>query len=129
MARIILNIVLLLMALFQVAQCFVVSPSSSTALKRSSSSSKHCMLPSEFIVEASSTLPNTITASHLSSTWPSLTTSAITIDPATFLTDLLGAFISTPIILAVPIVAALGVATLLAYLIVSYANPAEPNDD
>lgn len=54
---------------------------------------------------------------------------AATLDPTTFLSDLLGGFISSNLILAVPIVAALGLASLVAFLIVAYANPAEPNDD
>jgi hypothetical protein len=37
----------------------------------------------------------------------------------------LGAVLNTPLILAIPIVAALLVATLIAYLIVAYAQPAE----
>ena len=54
---------------------------------------------------------------------------AATLDPTTFLSDLLGGFINSNLILAVPIVAALGLASLVAFLIVAYANPAEPNDD
>ena len=55
--------------------------------------------------------------------------SAATLDPTTFLSDLLGAFISSNAILAVPIVAALALASLVAFAIVAYANPAEPEDD
>lgn len=51
-----------------------------------------------------------------------------TLDPTTFLSDVFGAVLGTPLLLAIPIVAALGVATLIAFLIVSYANPAEPED-
>jgi hypothetical protein len=55
--------------------------------------------------------------------------SAATIDPTTILTDIFGAFLNTPLILAVPIFAALAVASLLAYGVVSYANPVEPDED
>ena len=48
-----------------------------------------------------------------------------TIDPTTILSDIFRTVLGTPLILAIPIVAALGVATLIAYLIVSYASPAE----
>jgi hypothetical protein len=54
---------------------------------------------------------------------------AATLDPTTFLSDLLGAFINSNLILAVPIVAALAVAGLIAFGIVAYATPAEPEDD
>ena len=53
---------------------------------------------------------------------------AATIDPTTFLQDVLGGVLGTPLILAIPIVAALGVASLIAFLIVAYANPAESED-
>jgi ABC-type glycerol-3-phosphate transport system permease component len=59
----------------------------------------------------------------------STTIAAATLDPTTFLSDLLGAFINSNLILAVPIVAALAVAALVAFGIVSYATPAEPEDD
>ena len=53
--------------------------------------------------------------------------SATTLDPTTFFQNILGLFLNTPIILAVPIVAALGVAGMLVWLIVAYASPAEEN--
>ena len=52
-----------------------------------------------------------------------------TVDPTNFLTDVLGGVLGTPLILAIPIVAALGVAGLVVFLIVSYANPAEDDDE
>jgi hypothetical protein len=54
---------------------------------------------------------------------------ATTLDPTTFLSDLLGGFINSNLILLVPIVAALALASLVAFAIVSYANPAEPDED
>ena len=59
----------------------------------------------------------------------STTIAAATLDPTTFLSDLLGAFVNSNAILAVPIVAALALASLVAFAIVAYANPAEPEDD
>jgi len=58
-----------------------------------------------------------------------VTLSAATLDPTTLLQDVFSGLLGTPLILAVPIVAALAVASLLAYLIVAYAQPAEPDDD
>mmetsp|Transcript_18218 Transcript_18218/g.45262 ORF Transcript_18218/g.45262 Transcript_18218/m.45262 type:complete len:129 (-) Transcript_18218:273-659(-) len=59
----------------------------------------------------------------------SMDLSASTLDPTTILSDVLGVFIGTPIILLVPILAALGVAGLLAYGIVAYANPEVEDDE
>jgi hypothetical protein len=53
--------------------------------------------------------------------------SATTLDPTTFFTNVLGLFLNTPIILAVPIVVGIVVAGTLAWLIVAYASPAEDN--
>jgi len=37
--------------------------------------------------------------------------------------------VNSPAILAVPILAAVGVASLIAFLIVAYANPADPDEE
>lgn len=58
-----------------------------------------------------------------------LTTAVSTVDPTSFLSDVLGGILGTPIILAVPILAALGIASLVAYAIVAYASPAAEDDD
>jgi hypothetical protein len=55
--------------------------------------------------------------------------SAATLDPTTVLSDLLGGLLGTPAILLIPIVAALGVASLIAFFIVSYANPEVEDDE
>mmetsp|Transcript_23967 Transcript_23967/g.67006 ORF Transcript_23967/g.67006 Transcript_23967/m.67006 type:complete len:115 (-) Transcript_23967:649-993(-) len=52
-----------------------------------------------------------------------------TLDPSTILSDILGGLIGTPIILLVPIVAALSIAGLVAYLIISYASPQVEDDE
>jgi hypothetical protein len=54
---------------------------------------------------------------------------AETVDPTSFLNDVLGSLINSPILLlSVPIVAALTIASLIAYGIISYANPAAEDD-
>jgi len=53
---------------------------------------------------------------------------AATVDPATALGTVLGGLLGSPAILAVPIVAAVAVASLIAFFIVSYANPADPDE-
>ena len=54
--------------------------------------------------------------------------SVATLDPTTVLSDVLGGLLGSSAILAVPIVAALSVAGLIAFLIVSYANPEDEDD-
>ena len=46
-----------------------------------------------------------------------------TVDPATALSDVLGDLVKSPAVLAVPILAAVSVAALLVWFIISYANP------
>ena len=70
--------------------------------------------------------PTALPASSSSST---LTTAVSTVDPSSFLSDVLGGILGTPIILAVPILAALGIASLIAYAIVAYASPAAADDE
>ena len=53
---------------------------------------------------------------------------AVTIDPTTLVSQALGGFLGSPAVLAVPILAAFSVASLLAWGIVSYANPADPDE-
>jgi hypothetical protein len=59
----------------------------------------------------------------------SLQLSASTLDPTTALSDLLGGLLGSPAILLVPIGAALAVASLIAFFIVSYANPEVEDDE
>ena len=54
--------------------------------------------------------------------------SVATLDPTTVLSDALGGLLGSSLILAVPIVAALSVAGLIAFFIVSYANPEDEDD-
>lgn len=59
----------------------------------------------------------------------SMEIAAGTLDPTTMLSDFLGGLIGSPAILIVPIGAAIGVASLLAFLITSYANPVVEDDE
>lgn len=59
----------------------------------------------------------------------SIDVSVGTWDPTTALSDVLGSFIGSPAILLVPIGAALGVVGLVAWFIVSYANPVVEDDE
>eukprot|EP00559_Dactyliosolen_fragilissimus_P006775 CAMPEP_0184871310 /NCGR_PEP_ID=MMETSP0580-20130426/40645_1 /TAXON_ID=1118495 /ORGANISM="Dactyliosolen fragilissimus" /LENGTH=85 /DNA_ID=CAMNT_0027373953 /DNA_START=188 /DNA_END=445 /DNA_ORIENTATION=+ len=71
----------------------------------------------------------TISFSHVIESSPSVDVAAATIDPTTALSQLLGGVLGSPLILAVPILAAVAVASILAWGIVAYANPADPDDD
>ena len=68
-------------------------------------------------------IPNSLGVAPLVAS--SFTLAASAVDPTAFLSDLLGGLLGTPAILAIPIVAALLVASAIAFFIVSYANPAE----
>lgn len=56
------------------------------------------------------------------------TIAAATVDPTTALTQVLSGILNTPLILLVPILAAVLVASAVAWFIVSYANPADPDE-
>jgi hypothetical protein len=88
----------------QLVEGFVVIPSSTT---------------SKIAITKTASLPAAST----------LTTAVSTVDPTSFLSDVLGGVLGTPIILAVPILAALGIASLVAYAIVAYASPAADDDE
>ena len=71
-------------------------------------------------------LSSSLTAAVSSS---SMELSASTLDPTTILSDVFGVLIGTPVILLVPIFAALAVAGVLVWGIVSYANPEVEDDE
>jgi hypothetical protein len=59
----------------------------------------------------------------------SMSLGAVTVDPTTFLNDLFAGVAGTPeLLLAVPILAAISLVSVLVYALVSYATPAEPDD-
>ena len=74
------------------------------------------------------TTPDILTHAHTAAESSSTVLSVATLDPSTILSNVLGGLIGGPAILAVPIVAALSVAALIAFLIISYANPADEDD-
>jgi len=116
----------MLMAFMSSSEAFAPAAQMSRTVPMTSSAQN--MLPVASLSDASSL--DSLTApleSALSSS--SIDMSAATLDPTTILSDVLGLFIGTPIILLVPIVAALGVAGLLAWGIVSYANPEVEDDE
>jgi len=93
-------------------------------------------LAQQTVVASSSSSPTLLKATPLE-VWDATTAatastslvSAATLDPTTFLSDILGGFLNSNLILAVPIIAALGVAGLISWGIIAYANPAEPDDE
>ena len=59
----------------------------------------------------------------------SMDVAAGTLDPTTVLTDFLSGLLGSPAILLIPIGAALVVASLIAFFIVSYASPVVEDDE
>lgn len=100
----------------------------------SSASSRNVPTTTNSIYQARSTTLNAAASSDilLSQLLPQLpqlpAPPTVSIDPTTVLSDIFRTVLGTPLILAIPIVAALLVATLIAYLIVAYANPAEEEE-
>jgi hypothetical protein len=103
------------LALLGSAMSFVPSPALQTARVISSSKISSAIVPDITIASSfTDATTNTVAVS--------------TLDPSTFLSDLLGGLLGSYAILAVPIVAALAVVGVIAFAIVSYANPADEDD-
>mmetsp|Transcript_22344 Transcript_22344/g.33125 ORF Transcript_22344/g.33125 Transcript_22344/m.33125 type:complete len:114 (-) Transcript_22344:316-657(-) len=109
------NRLLLFITLCLTSAWAFVPPQQSTMMQRTSS----IQLTTE-----SATLFDYTTASSSSSELVSVAT----LDPTTVLSDVLGGLLGSSAILAVPIIAALSVAGLIAFFIVSYANPEDEDD-
>lgn len=89
--------------------------------------------PRAFVVPASTTSPTKLNFSPLDLAEPASASSSISvsidgIDPAAAVGQAAGALITSPAILAVPILAGAGLATVIALLIAAYANPADPEE-
>lgn len=112
---------LICLAIIGTAMSFVPSPAF-TAIQVSSPST-----PNNIALKS---LPDSVFSSHIESSFDTTTNmvAVSTLDPSTFLSDLLGGLLGSYAILAVPIVAALTVAAVIAFAIVSYANPADEDD-
>lgn len=115
------SVVFLLAVAGPVADAFAVQPASTSLLLTTPATklvaaSPLAILPPQDFPLLPEELANT------------LLLSASTIDPTTFFSDIFGAVVGTPLILAIPIVAALAVASTVVFLLVSYANPAEPDE-
>ena len=81
-----------------------------------------------------STCASALPASHAadflttSEALPSTAISAATVDPTSFLSSVLGGLLGSPAILLIPILAAVSVASVVAWFIVWSANPADEDD-
>merc|ERR1712151_320122 len=93
--------------------------------KTTTTTSMNMITPAFTMTEIPTFSSATSISSSISS---SMTLSAVTLDPTTFLSDLLSGLLNSPAILAVPIVVAVGVASLIAFIIVSYASPEVEED-
>ena len=108
-------------ALFSTGMAFVPSQTFSTVQFACTSTQPKIALNS--IPDFAAVSPAEIVDSAVNAS-PNLLAVA-TLDPTTALSDALGGLLGSSLILAVPIVAALAVAGLIAFFIVSYANPAD----
>lgn len=118
------SLVFLLAVAGPVADAFAVQPASTSLLLTTPATKLAAAAP--FAVLPPQDFP--FLPEESTSSAHSLLLSASTIDPTTFFSDIFGAVVGTPLILAIPIVAALAVASTVVYLLVSYANPAEPDE-
>ncbi|GKY94488.1 hypothetical protein MPSEU_000414700 [Mayamaea pseudoterrestris] len=109
---------LLALALTELTTAFVVAPSQ-VAVRQTMQASLQLHAMSTHAID----LMQQQFLSSISSS--SLTLGASTVDPTSFLSNVLGSLLNTPIILLVPIFAALGVAGLLAFLLVKSSEPEE----
>ena len=98
---------------------------STSLTSQSTTTSLKAAIPTDLFT---ATTPDILTHAHTAAESSSTVLSVATLDPSTILSNVLGGLIGGPAILAVPIVAALSVAALIAFLIISYANPADEDD-
>lgn len=114
-----------------------VSPTATILGKRATTMINMDMNGASYVpdLSLSSSLSNgLLNQSPLSSSPSIFSTSSVelstaTLDPTTILSDIFGTIIGTPLILFVPIIVALGVAGILVFGIVSYANPEVEDDE
>ena len=78
------------------------------------------------LTSSSSLLPSISSSSSYTSSTQLL--SVATLDPTSVLSDALGGLLGSYAILAVPVIAGVTVVATIAFLIVSYANPADEDD-
>ena len=151
MSPFVTTLALLLLTMISTAQAFAPPPAMVSAALANLPATTASSLPTAASVTFSSLMTCSLDAALLSSSSsssflssgimaytytpssslssPTLVLAAATLDPTTFLSDVLGGLIGTPLILAVPIVVALAIASLVAFLIISYANPEVEDDE
>ena len=111
-------------ALLSSVQAFVPSSNIANTISISTTPLKATPIPTELFTTSTTDVLINNAATESSSSLVSLAT----LDPTTILSDVLGGLIGGPAILLVPIIAALTIAGVIAFLIVSYANPADEDD-
>eukprot|EP00577_Skeletonema_sp_RCC1716_P024907 CAMPEP_0113426146 /NCGR_PEP_ID=MMETSP0013_2-20120614/30565_1 /TAXON_ID=2843 ORGANISM="Skeletonema costatum, Strain 1716" /NCGR_SAMPLE_ID=MMETSP0013_2 /ASSEMBLY_ACC=CAM_ASM_000158 /LENGTH=118 /DNA_ID=CAMNT_0000314391 /DNA_START=49 /DNA_END=405 /DNA_ORIENTATION=- /assembly_acc=CAM_ASM_000158 len=113
------RILLFILLCLTSAWAFVPPQQQSTMMQRTSSSIQ-LTTESATLFDYSTTAASSSSSSEL--------VSVATLDPTTVLSDALGGLLGSSAILAVPIIAALSVVGLIAFFIVSYANPEDEDD-
>mmetsp|Transcript_15337 Transcript_15337/g.33362 ORF Transcript_15337/g.33362 Transcript_15337/m.33362 type:complete len:124 (-) Transcript_15337:273-644(-) len=95
----------------------------STSVLPGSSIGSTCTRPT-----CTSAVPSSDLLADAANTIPSTVISAGTVDPTSLLSGILGGLLGSPAILLVPILAAVSVASVVAFFIVWYANPADEDE-
>mmetsp|Transcript_31739 Transcript_31739/g.66767 ORF Transcript_31739/g.66767 Transcript_31739/m.66767 type:complete len:131 (-) Transcript_31739:346-738(-) len=121
------TILFCLMALLSSALAFVPSANFATTTTLATPL-KAAPLPAEFLTAADTTSFLTAATTTTASESSSNLVSVATLDPTTMLSDTLGGLLGSYAILAVPIIAALAIVGVIAFGIISYANPADEDD-
>jgi hypothetical protein len=122
----VLCLIVSLALLSTVVEAFAPTP---WPVSRSTTTTSASSLTRKTGSHSSSSSSSTQREAFLPSSSSSLEVAASTFDPAAALSDVLGGFLGSPAVLAVPILAALSVAGLVAFFIVSYANPEVEDDE
>uniref|UniRef100_A0A7S2PCC7 Uncharacterized protein n=1 Tax=Leptocylindrus danicus TaxID=163516 RepID=A0A7S2PCC7_9STRA len=119
----------LLLLILPLASAFVVTPGTSFV------GSPECAIKLQAVASSDLMMGSMATSAdvHASSAIASATSSSLqvaeSVDLAGFLVDTLGGFINSPAILLLPIGVAVALASLIAWFIVSYANPTVESTD
>jgi len=123
LSRPLLALVALSIALLAVADTAVAfAPSPSFAATRP-------MTTAPNTVSSLSAVPPSFADEHLFHALPSTAVSAATVDPTSFLSNVLGGLLGSPAILLVPILAGISVAAVVAWFIVWSATPEVEDDE
>jgi hypothetical protein len=116
-----------------IVQALAFAPSSTTSSLATITNMKHSASPLNMNMDMNMDINMMMETSSQIQSSETLASSTFeiaagTIDPTTALAQVLAGLLGSPIILLVPVLAAVSVAALLAWGIFSYASPADPDE-